>query len=131
MPEQYVSAITLVVPDYDLAIAFYVQKLGFDLIEDTVLSDAKRWVRVAPKGEKGFSLLLAKAANAQQEAAIGNQTGGRVGFFLSTTDFDSDFKEMTRRGVSFLETPRQEAYGKVAVFTDPFGNKWDLIEPSS
>jgi catechol 2,3-dioxygenase-like lactoylglutathione lyase family enzyme len=119
-----------VVPDYDEAIAFYCGALGFELIEDTQLSETKRWVRVAPKGG-GTALLLAKAEGPAQEAAIGNQAGGRVGFFLETDDFEGDHTAFTQAGVSFLEVPRREVYGTVAVFTDPFGNCWDLIEPAS
>ncbi len=115
------------VPDYDQAIEFYVQRLGFDLIEDTRIGATKRWVRVQPSGG-GCCLLLAKAADANQQAAIGNQTGGRVGFFLQTDDFFRDYEAFNTSGVTFLEAPRQEDYGIVAVFADPFGNTWDLIE---
>jgi len=124
----FISAVTLVVPDYDLALDFYVGTVGFELIEDTVLSADKRWILVAPKGAREARLLLAKAADDSQQAAIGNQTGGRVGFFLMTADFDADYARMQGAGVSFLERPRQEAYGKVVVWHDPFGNKWDLLE---
>jgi catechol 2,3-dioxygenase-like lactoylglutathione lyase family enzyme len=127
---QSIAAITLLVPDYDAGIAFYVHKLGFDLLEDTRLSETKRWVRVAPKGAQ-TALLLAKANGEAQAAAIGQQTGGRVGFFLHTDDFARDYTAMTAAGVTFLETPRREPYGTVVVFQDPFGNKWDLIEPSA
>ncbi|KZM50447.1 VOC family protein [Labrenzia sp. OB1] len=126
--KQVIGALALVVPDYDLAIAFYTQKLGFDLIENTRLSDGKRWVLVAPRGSTETRLLLALAANDDQRAAIGNQTGGRVFLFLETDDFDRDHQAMLAAGVTFLEEPRVEPYGKVAVFQDPFGNKWDLIE---
>jgi len=126
--KQIIGAITLVVPDYDAAISFYVEKLGFDLVEDTKLSANKRWVLVAPKGSTETRLLLALADGDQQIAAIGNQTGGRVCLFLNTDDFDRDHQAMKSKGVTFLETPRVEPYGKVAVFEDPFGNKWDLIE---
>ena len=125
---QTIASITLVVPDYDEAIAFYVDRLGFALLEDTRLSDTKRWVRVAPPGAE-TALLLAQADGPDQEAAIGNQTGGRVGFFLHTDDFERDYKAMTANGVSFREEPRHEAYGSVVVFEDPFGNLWDLIQP--
>lgn len=128
---QFISAISLIVPDYDSAIDFYVRKLGFDLIEDTPMPEGKRWVVIAPPGARETRLLLAKAANPEQTAHIGNQTGGRVFLFLNTDDFDRDFAKMQTRGVEFLETPRQEPYGKVVVFTDPFGNKWDLIEPGA
>ncbi|MBG6177811.1 MAG: VOC family protein [Roseibium album] len=126
--KQIIGAVTLVVPDYDAAISFYVEKLGFDLVEDTKLSANKRWVLVAPKGSTETRLLLALADDDQQIAAIGNQTGGRVCLFLNTDDFDRDHQAMKSKGVTFLETPRVEPYGKVAVFEDPFGNKWDLIE---
>ncbi|WP_029062502.1 VOC family protein [Labrenzia sp. DG1229] len=126
--KQIIGAVTLVVPDYDDAISFYVEKLGFDLVEDTKLSAAKRWVLVAPKGSTETRLLLALADGDQQIAAIGNQTGGRVCLFLDTDDFDRDHQAMKSKGVTFLEMPRVEAYGKVAVFEDPFGNMWDLIE---
>ena len=125
---QTLANITLLVPDYDAGIAFYVDKLGFDLIEDTRLSETKRWVRVAPHGAQ-TSLLLAKADGPDQIAAIGNQTGGRVGFFLHTDDFARDHAQMEANGVIFREAPRFEPYGTVAVFEDPFGNLWDLIEP--
>ncbi|MCK7612460.1 VOC family protein [Roseibium sediminicola] len=126
--KQSIGAIALVVPEYDEALAFYSGKLGFDLIEDTALSDSKRWVLVAPKGSTEARLLLAKADGPVQQAAVGNQTGGRVFLFLKTDDFDRDFGSMRAAGVTFLEEPRTEAYGKVAVFQDPFGNKWDLIQ---
>ncbi len=125
---QFIAAVTLVVPDYDAGIEFYVGRIGFDLIEDTPLSDDKRWVLVAPPGSTETRLLLAKAANENQEEAIGNQTGGRVAFLLETYDFDTDYSLMKRAGVDFVEKPREEIYGKVVVFRDPFGNKWDLIE---
>ena len=124
---QHLSALALVVPDYDEAIAFYVGKLGFELLEDTALSEAKRWVRVAPPGSKETALLLAKAKGPEQEAAIGNQTGGRVFLFLETDDFDRDYARYVAEGVEMTEEPRHEPFGKVVVFKDPFGNKWDLI----
>ncbi len=126
---QNISAITVVVPDYDEAIRFYVEKLGFDLREDTPLSESKRWVVVMPPGAHETGLLLAKADGSEQLRAIGNQTGGRVFLFLETSDFDGDCKRYRTAGVEFLEQPRSEAYGKVVVFRDPFGNKWDLIAP--
>lgn len=122
---------TLLVSDYDEAIKFYCQTMGFDLIEDTKLSDEKRWVRVRPAGGRSdhmCDLLLAKANNDKQRAAIGNQTGGRVAFFLKSDSFDEDFKRLKSVGVDFVEEPRSESYGKVAVFRDPFGNLWDLLE---
>ena len=127
---QHLSAVTLVVPDYDAAIAFYVGRLGFRLVEDTPLSASKRWVLVSPPGSKETRLLLAKADSDRQRRAIGDQTGGRVFLFLATDDFDRDHAAYLRAGVEFLEEPRAEPYGKVAVFRDPFGNTWDLIQPN-
>ncbi|HEV7317131.1 MAG TPA: VOC family protein [Ensifer sp.] len=127
---QTIARIALVVPDYDAGIAFYCGKLGFDLVEDTKLDESKRWVVVRPKGAVETSLLLAKADGERQQAAIGNQTGGRVGFFLFTDDFARDHATMSAEGVVFLETPRHEPYGTVAVFSDPFGNHWDLLQPA-
>lgn len=125
---QFISAISLLVPDYDQAIAFYVGLMGFDLVEDTELSEGKRWVLVAPPGSTETRLLLARAANEAQEEVIGEQAGNRVFLFLETYDFDEDIALMERAGVDIIEEPRIESYGKVAVFRDPFGNKWDLIE---
>jgi len=120
------ALLSILVPDYDAGIAFFVGQLGFDLLEDTVQGAGKRWVRVAPTGaETGF--LLAKAVGDEQISAIGNQGGGRVWLFLATDDFDRDHAAMLAKGVTFEETPRDEPYGKVAVFRDPFGNRWDLI----
>lgn len=119
--------VTLLVGDYDEAIAYFTNKLGFVVLEDTVLSAEKRWVHVAPD-VNGAGLLLAKATGPTQAGAIGNQTGGRVGFFLYTSDFDNDYERMTAAGVDFVETPREEEYGKVIVFRDLYGNKWDFIE---
>ncbi|MEP6633209.1 MAG: VOC family protein [Luteimonas sp.] len=125
---QSIGSITLVVADYDQAIAFYTQALGFTLLEDIALGGGKRWVRVAPAGADGGSaLLLAKVGDDAQRARIGDQTGGRVGFFLHTDDFCRDHAAMTARGVRFLEAPRQETYGIVAVFEDIYGNRWDLL----
>jgi catechol 2,3-dioxygenase-like lactoylglutathione lyase family enzyme len=126
---QHLAAIALIVRDYDEAIAFYVGKLGFELIEDTRLSDTKRWILVAPPGAKETRLLLAKADNPEQKTRIGNQTGSRVFLFLHTDDFQRDHEAYRARGVRFLEPPRHEPYGTVAVFVDLYGNKWDLIEP--
>ena len=125
---QHLSAVTVVVSDYDDAIAFYVGRLGFKLVEDTVLFPGKRWVVVAPPGSSETGLLLAQADSKQQSEAIGNQTGGRVFLILKTDDFDRDYAKFKRGGIEFLEEPRLEAYGKVVVFQDVFGNKWDLIE---
>ena len=129
--KQFISAVALLVPDYDEAIAFYVDSLGFTLVEDTRMSETKRWVLVAPPGSNETRLLLAKADGEAETQAIGNQTGGRVLLFLMTDDFKRDHSKMTSSGVTFLETPRKEIYGQVAVFQDPFGNKWDLIEPAA
>jgi catechol 2,3-dioxygenase-like lactoylglutathione lyase family enzyme len=123
----HIGAVTLVVRDYDEAIAFYVGALGFDLLEDSDLGAGKRWVRVAPSGAQ-TCLLLARATTPTQEARVGDQTGGRVGFFLHSVDFGHDHATMMAKGVCFLEAPRREPYGMVAVFVDPFGNKWDLLE---
>ena len=119
--------IAIVIDDYDIAISHYVNDLGFTLIEDKVMSAEKRWVVVAPSQE-GARILLAKAATDQQKAAIGNSTGGRVGFFLYTTNFSETYVSYKSRGIEFIEQPRQEAYGQVVVFKDKYGNKWDLIE---
>jgi catechol 2,3-dioxygenase-like lactoylglutathione lyase family enzyme len=126
--KRFIAAITLVVPDYDLAIEFYVGKLGFALIEDTKLSDSKRWVLAAPTADSQCRLLFAKADGEIQQHAIGNQTGGRVFLFLETDDFARDHARFIANGVRFDEAPRHEDYGTVAVFEDAFGNKWDLIE---
>jgi len=125
--QQSLHAATLVVPDYDDAIAFYTKTLRFHLIQDVVLGDGKRWVLVTPPGG-GAGLVLAKADGADQQAAIGNQTGGRVGFFLSTDNFARDHADLLSNGVLFEEDPRYEPYGIVAVWQDPFGNRWDLIQ---
>jgi len=127
--KQHIAAVTLLVPDYDKAIAYYVGKLRFKLIEDTALSPTKRWVVVTPPGNGETGLLLAQADSPNQWEAIGNQTGGRVFLILKTDDFDRDFARFKQAGIEFLEEPRKEAYGKVVVFRDAFGNKWDLIEP--
>lgn len=119
--------VALVVRDYDEAIEYYTRALGFQLLEDVSMG-AKRWVRVAPSGSDGLALLLARAATPEQERRIGNQTGGRVFLFLETDDFPRDHAAFTRRGVKFLEPPRDEPYGTVAVFEDLYGNKWDLIQ---
>lgn len=118
----------LVVPDYDAAIAFYVGVLGFQLLTDEDQGAGKRWVTVAPEG--GPALLLARAVGPEQAAAIGRQAGGRVAFFLETDNFTRDHQAMLAAGVVFEEDPRQEPYGTVAVWRDPFGNRWDLIEPA-
>ena len=127
--KQFITHLALVVRDYDEAIAFYTQKLGFRLLEDTVLSETKRWVLVAPPGATECSLLLAKAAAPAQQAAIGNQTGGRVFLFLRTDDFYRDYESLLAKGVRFVRPPAKEDYGTVAVFEDLYGNLWDLIGP--
>ncbi|MBL0372656.1 VOC family protein [Rhizobium sp. KVB221] len=121
---------TIVVPDYDRAIEYYRDILGFTLAADTPLGGGKRWVVVKPDETNGAGLLLAKAKGDRQVQAIGNQTGGRVSFFLQTDDFDRDHALYRSRGVEFMEEPRHEDYGTVAVFRDAFGNMWDLIEPA-
>jgi catechol 2,3-dioxygenase-like lactoylglutathione lyase family enzyme len=126
---QRIGLVTLLVREYDEAITYYVGTLGFDLVEDTPLGAGKRWVVVAPPGNVGSRLLLAKAAEERQARAIGDQTGGRVFLFLYTDDFARDYRAYRERGVSFAEAPRSEPYGTVAVFTDLYGNRWDLIEP--
>ncbi|MSU91131.1 VOC family protein [Rhodobacteraceae bacterium 2CG4] len=122
----HLSAVALVVPDYDAAIAFYTGPLGFTLAEDIDQGGGRRWVTVVPPGGQ-TRLLLARAATPEQQAAIGNQTGGRVFLFLSVDDFDAAHARMSKAGVRFLEAPRDEPYGRVAVFEDIFGNRWDLI----
>ena len=124
------AAVAFLVPDYDDAIAWFRGALGFDLIEDAPLGEDKRWVVVAPPGGEGARLLLAKAADAPQRAAIGAAAGGRVAYFLETDDFSRDHAAMGARGVRFLESPRREAYGTVAVFADPWGGRWDLLQPA-
>jgi len=124
------AIISYLVRDYDEAISWFVDTLGFALVEDAILSETKRWVVVAPASGKGAALLLARADGAGQEARIGDQAGGRVFLFLETDDFDRDFARMSANGVKFLESPRTETYGKVAVFEDLYGMKWDLIEPA-
>lgn len=129
MALQSLFLVTLVVDDYDRAKHFFCELLGFECVEDTPQPDGKRWVVVRPRAGKGAALLLARAANEQQIAAIGLQSGGRVGFFLETDDFFADHARLLRAGVEFREEPRSEVYGMVAVFADIWGNLWDLIEP--
>ncbi len=128
-PQRLIAHVSLLVPSYDEGIDFYVGKLGFELVEDTDLGRGKRWVLVGPGGG-GSALLLAEPGNERQRARIGDQTGGRVGFFLFTGDFAADHARLKAAGVVFLEQPRHAAYGTVAVFVDPFGNKWDLLQPA-
>jgi len=127
---QRIGVVAVVVRDYDEAVSFYVDALGFEVVEDTPLGAEKRWVVVAPAGGVGTALLLARADTDTQSDRIGDQTGGRVGFFLETGDFAGDHSRMLAAGVRFVEGPRQEAYGTVAVFEDLYGNRWDLIERS-
>jgi len=127
--KQKIGNIALVVEDYDEAIDFYINKLNFDLIEDTQLDENKRWVVVSPKGSNESRLLLAKADNDDQKSRIGNQTGGRVFLFLFTDNFERDFNNLKRQNVTIIREPKDEIYGKVLVFSDLYGNLWDLIEP--
>ncbi|MDH2428974.1 VOC family protein [Sphaerisporangium sp. TRM90804] len=127
----HLGLITLVVRDYDEAIAFYVDVLGFELLEDTVLDERKRWVTVRPRGARETALLLARAATPDQETRIGDQTGGRVGMFLYTDDFTRDHDRFTSAGVRFIRPPSHEPYGTVAVFEDLYGNRWDLLQPTT
>ncbi|MFN3589165.1 MAG: VOC family protein [Spirosomataceae bacterium] len=127
--KQQLVQIALVVQDYDEAIAFYTKVLSFDLVEDTVMSPTKRWVVVRPKGSV-CSILLAKAANEEQETRIGNQTGGRVFLFLHTDDIARDYQQLQEKGVQFVRPLSVETYGTVTVFTDLYGNLWDLIQPA-
>jgi lactoylglutathione lyase len=129
---QNLGYVTQVVRDYDEAILFFTESLGFDLIEDTPSIDrqglAKRWVLIAPPGSTGTRILLAKASNTEEASRIGNQTGGRVFLFLHTDDFWRDYRAMTAKGVKFVREPKEEEYGTVAVFEDLYGNKWDLLQ---
>ena len=126
---QQLNQISLLVDDYDEAIRFYTGKLDFELLEDTPLSESKRWVRIAPRGARGISLLLAKAVGEEQRSRVGNQTGGRVFLFLYTDDFERDFAQLIAREVKIVRGPSRETYGTVAVFADLYGNLWDLIAP--
>jgi catechol 2,3-dioxygenase-like lactoylglutathione lyase family enzyme len=128
---QKIGYVALLVRDYDKAIAFYTGVLGFDLIEDSALENDKRWVLVAPPGTAGTCLLLAKATTPEQAARIGDQTGGRVFLFLHTDDLWHDYHALRARGLQFVEEPRRESYGTVAVFVDLYGNRWDLLELES
>lgn len=126
--KQKIAHIALLVADYDEAISFYVDKLHFDLIEDTALSETKRWVLVAPKGSQEFSLLSAKADGNFQKQNIGNQSGGRVFLFLNTDNFDRDYQNLKDNNIEIVGEPKTEEYGKVLVFKDIYGNLWDLIQ---
>ncbi|HZY80099.1 MAG TPA: VOC family protein [Cyclobacteriaceae bacterium] len=127
--KQELAHIALVVRDYDEAIEFYTTKLNFTLVEDTVLSETKRWVLIAPPGSTGAQILLARGVGEEQESRIGNQTGGRVFLFLFTDSFQRDYDNLIRNNVKIVRTPKTEEYGTVAVFADLYGNLWDLIEP--
>ncbi len=127
--KQELAHIALVVRDYDEAISYYCNKLHFILVEDTIMSETKRWVMVRPPGSSGCSLLLAKAANEEQESRVGNQTGGRVFLFLHTDDFERDFDNLVKHDIRIIRQPSMEEYGLVAVFEDLYGNLWDLIQP--
>ncbi len=128
--KQQLAHVAIVVEDYDEAIIFYTQKLGFNLIEDTVLSETKRWILVAPPGTDGCKLLLAQAVTEEQKNRIGNQTGGRVFLFLHTDNFWRDYNNYVEKGIHFVRLPVTEEYGTVAVFEDLYGNLWDLIGPA-
>jgi catechol 2,3-dioxygenase-like lactoylglutathione lyase family enzyme len=127
---QSLGGVTVLVPSYDDGLAFFHDVLGFAVLEDTLLSPSKRWVVVAPSPDAGAALVLAVPNNERQRARVGDQTGGRVGFFLHSGDFWADYEKLLGRGVTFLEAPRSEAYGLVAVFLDPWGGKWDLLQPA-
>jgi catechol 2,3-dioxygenase-like lactoylglutathione lyase family enzyme len=128
---QTLAHVTFLVRNYDEALTFFTEALGFRVLEDTPLSDGKRWVLVAPPGSTGMALLLAQAATPEQAQGIGRQGAGRVFLFLHTDDFWRDYRQMQARNVRFLESPRQEPYGIVAVFEDLYGNKWDLLQPKT
>lgn len=129
--ERFIGQLSLLVRDYDEALDFYINTLGFELVTDTVLTPQKRWVVIKPANtqNQGCQLLLARAADARQEACIGNQSGGRVWLFLYTDDFERDYDLLQRKGVTIVRPPSQEVYGRVLVFQDLYGNLWDLIEP--
>ena len=129
--KQELALVAVVVADYDEAIKFYTKKLHFDLIEDTHLSETKRWVLIKPKGQEGCCLLLAKAANEEQQSRVGNQTGGRVFLFLHTDDFERDFQNLLDNQIEIVRQPSKEEYGTVAVFKDLYGNLWDMIGPNN
>ncbi|PSR13287.1 MAG: hypothetical protein DA408_00450 [Bacteroidetes bacterium] len=130
MAQQHIAQFALIVADYDEAIDFYTQKLNFRLLEDTVRSPTKRWVRIAPPGNNECAILLAKAVGEEQLSRVGNQTGGRVFLFLYTDDFWRDYRHMAAHGIEFIEQPREEEYGTVIVFKDLYGNLWDFIQPA-
>ena len=123
-----IALVTFVVREYEEALSFFTDALRFTVIEDRQLGEGKRWLAVAPCESTGASLLLAKAATAEQQAHVGNQAGGRVAFFLETSDFWNDYRHMQTHGIKFAEEPRDEPYGRVVVFSDLYGNKWDLLQ---
>ena len=127
---QRIGQIALVVENYDKAIEFYIQKLNFELIEDTKLSDTKRWVIIAPKGQGGCQILLAQASSKEQLSCVGNQTGGRVFLFLYTDDFDRDYLNLVNHKIQIVHEPVSQPWGRVVVFADLYGNLWDLLEES-
>ncbi|MEO1091505.1 MAG: VOC family protein [Pseudomonadota bacterium] len=126
-----IAAVTLLVPDIDAALAFFVGVLEFELVEDSVLPSGRRWIRVGPNGDDSACLRLAHAVSAEERRAVGHQAAGRVFLFLTTDDLGRDYRRLRAAGVRFTEPPRSEAYGEVAVFVDPFGNRWDLIQPKT
>ncbi len=128
---QGLAAVTVLVSSYDEGLAFFRDILGFAVLEDTLLSTTKRWVVVAPSTCTGAALVLAVPSDENQRARVGDQAGGRVGFFLHSGDFWADYETLRKRGLKFLETPRDESYGLVAVFIDPWGGKWDLLQPAT
>jgi catechol 2,3-dioxygenase-like lactoylglutathione lyase family enzyme len=128
---QSLAAVTVLVPSYDDGLAFFRDLLDFVVLEDSPLSPSKRWVVVAPSPDTGAALVLAVPSDERQRTRVGDQTGGRVGFFLHSGDFWADYEKLRKRGVKFLETPRSEPYGLVAVFVDPWGGKWDLLQRAS
>jgi catechol 2,3-dioxygenase-like lactoylglutathione lyase family enzyme len=130
MTRQHIGYVALLVRDYDEAISYYTERLGFKLVEDSDLGDGKRWVLIAPPGSIETRVLLARAASESEVSRIGNQTGGRVFLFLHTDDFQRDYEAFRTRGVVFREMPREEPYGTVAVFDDIYGNRWDLLQPT-
>lgn len=125
----YIASVSLIVPDYDQAISFYVGCLGFNLLEDTDLGNGQRWVAIRPAGAKETSIILKLAKTEQEKALIGQQAAGGVLLILRSDDFDRDYQAFKEKGVRFLEEPRREPYGKVVIFSDPFGHQWDLIQP--
>lgn len=128
--KQQIAHVAIVVNDYDEAINFYKDKLHFTVIEDTMLTETKRWVIIAPRGSTGCNLLLAKASGDEQKSRVGNQTGGRVFMFLHTDEFWNDYADMLENKINFIRLPSEEPYGTVAVFEDLYGNLWDLVQPS-